>query len=480
MNRETSDVVQSGFWLYISQLSYTIGGFIYWYLISLISGAHTVGIVSSILGASNIVTSIRSLGTNTSTQKFLGQYIKQKKTDIFSSYLWTTITYNLASSLLAAIIIVAAAFYGLKIPGFEEEMIVFVSLLVFLNISLTFNSILRSLLETKFIAIGSIFQNIFRLTIGVFLVLLGLQWTGAAIGLLSGLIVTDIIFIVAIRRVLLKRNITVKPYFDLNKLYDLIKAGVVSWIPAMLLTVGQWLGLLVINADIGSRESGYYYIAYSIYNVVQMLPATYVMLMMPVLSGMGDGRKTTAWNITRISLALAGILYPLLVFYSSIPLSLIGEGYVEASFQLSILALSIIPMVMVASVQSLAYAYGLYREILYIGLGLNVPRLLLYFALIKNLGSDGIAIAYTIGSLFGLAAAFIVSRRIGFRWSIISLFLSLGVGLLVTMTLRILISEWMLSAAFSLMLSVILFVKLKLISIEELREVVSSVFLKKE
>ena len=70
-----------------------------------------------------------------------------------------------------------------------------------------------------------------------------------------------------------------------------MKAGVASWLPAMIAVLGQQLGVLTLFGVKGASETGLYYVSFAIVGVVTGIGGSVLGLMMPVLSGMEDGRK---------------------------------------------------------------------------------------------------------------------------------------------------------------------------------------------
>jgi len=97
-------------------------------------------------------------------------------------------------------------------------------------------------------------------------------------------------------------------------------------------------------------------------------------LMMPVLSGMVDGRKRACWRAIKVSLALVSPLAFVLAAYPEAPLSLLGREYVDAAPTLMLLASTIPATLISAGVSSLVYAYGMYTSVLILGLVGNCRR----------------------------------------------------------------------------------------------------------
>ena len=80
----------------------------------------------------------------------------------------------------------------------------------------------------------------------------------------------------------------------------------------------------------------------------------------------------------------------------------------------------------------LLHARGHYREVLYIGLAANIPRIILYFVLIPDLGNIGAAYAMVIGTVVQLPVTIIIAQklqiRIPYRNYVIITIIGYGIG----------------------------------------------------
>jgi len=93
-----------------------------------------------------------------------------------------------------------------------------------------------------------------------------------------------------------------------------------------------------------------------------------------------------------------------------------GKAYSDdGSFALEILMFSMLPIVLSLGVRTLVYAYGNYRQVLAIGLGLNLPRIVLYFTLIPVYGTTGAALSFTVGSVIGLVVSLFIAKKVGLK-----------------------------------------------------------------
>ena len=88
-----------------------------------------------------------------------------------------------------------------------------------------------------------------------------------------------------------------------------------------------------------------------------------------------------------------------LLFYSYDYLGIIGPEFSTAASVLSILMISL-PMVIISEiVYYFIYGKGDHKVVLYLGLGGNMPRIILYFVLPPLLGINGTATAWLTGSI---------------------------------------------------------------------------------
>ena len=168
--------------------------------------------------------------------------------------------------------------------------------------------------------------------------------------------------------------------------------------PAMIAVLGQQLGVLTLFGVKRASETGLYYVSFAIMGVVTGIGGSVLGLMMPVLSGMEDGRKRACWRAIKISLVLVTPLAFILVAYPEVPLGLLGKEYVDAGSMLILLALTIPATLIYTGVTSLVYAYGMYTTILILGLASNLSRIATYAPLSYLMGGVGIALSYALGA----------------------------------------------------------------------------------
>jgi O-antigen/teichoic acid export membrane protein len=194
---------------------------------------------------------------------------------------------------------------------------------------------------------------------------------------------------------------------------NILIAGMPSWIPALVTTIGAQIGTIVIFGTTGTSEAGTYYIAFSISQGIASISYSLLSTAFPVLSAMEDGRKRLTWRLIKISLIFSVPLSFVLIFYSEELLALLGQQYSKDALTLEILLFSTMPLGLMTGINILLYSYGNYRQVLYIGLASSVPRTVIYFILVPAFGGTGAAISFTIGSLIGFLVSILLAKRIG-------------------------------------------------------------------
>lgn len=83
------------------------------------------------------------------------------------------------------------------------------------------------------------------------------------------------------------------------------------------------------------------------------------------------------------------------------------------------------------SVNTLAYTYGNYRQVLEIGVALSIPRAVLYFVFVPFYGGLGAAFSFSIGTIAGLVISISVAHTLGLRifWKDLVLMLLISTSL---------------------------------------------------
>jgi len=470
-----SKVVSRGLWLYINQVVFSVLGFVYWFVISALAGSKAVGVASSVMGLASILSNAVNMGMPESIKRYIGKSLGERDERSLREFFWSAFSYMVFSLAGVSILVFILSLTGRTIYGLQPSMLIFVSILISLSFSAFFVGFLTACLETQYITYSSIISNLSRLCVGVTLVVLGLQWVGATLGLVIGSAANLMLLFYFSTKLISRYKVGFKPVPSLSATLELIRAGVVRWAPTFLLILGQWMGLLSIYEIHGEAASGHYYIAFAIYSVILSFPLTFISLMLPILSGMKNGRRRAILKVTRISLVLAGVLSPTLYYYSKIPLSLIGKDYEVAHRVLSLLSLNLIPMTLVSAVNIFAYASGLYLTVLMLGLATNLPRILLYPSLVSAQGSSGAALSYLFGTFLGLITSIAVSLKVDLKIPFLEVILVSFIGFSIFYIISILPIPWMIALILAMTLVMVTYIKLKLLTLNDVREIMVSI-----
>ncbi len=470
--QEKSRIIRGGFWFYLSNVVVSVMGFIYWMIISVIAGPSVLGYTSAIVSLSFLLNGIASLGVNYGLQRFLGLSYGSKNIVALKKYFWSTFYVSIVIYGIASIALFISGATGHLLPGFTSEMTILASIMVFLGVNIVFQSFYIGIVKTHILTLVNLIGNSIRLFLGILLVYLGFSWIGATLGYIATLLVSVVIGLAYVVYLLGR-----PAGFSVSCVKDVYVAGLASWIPFVIMIVGQWFGVLSVYGYTGVVETGVYYISFTIANFVIFIGASMVQLLLPVLSGMVDGRKRLASWVMKMSIVLVSPLSMFLVFYPETILGLLGEKYVSGASLLSILALSGIPVVATLAINNLVYAYGMYGRVLGIGLAQNIPRLILYLLLTPVYGGYGTAIAYTIGSFTGLVFAVITSYSIGFRTNLKSLAKAIILPTVLASGLYLLGVPWYFALVAIIVVAVIGYPKLGVVTRSDVRELVKAFYL---
>ena len=462
-------IVRSGLYLYLSSLVNNVSGFLYWTVILAIGGSEILGYTSAVVGLASLITGILSFGIDIGVRRFLGETLGLGRIGDLRVYFWTTVYFLLAVYCTASIVVYVLGSIGLVFGEYKPEMLKLASVMVLLGIAAPFTSLIVTYLKTEFILLASIIGNTVKFALGVNLVLLGFDWVGATVGYTMVSIVH-----LAIGLTYTLKSIGFTYRFNIDYLTKVLKAGIASWTPGVIVLVGQWLSVLTVFGCSGAYETGQYYIAFTISGLILMVSSSMNGLLLPVLSGMSYGRERLCLRVLKLGLAVTVPLALILVAYPWLPSILLREF--NAEHVLRVLALSTIPLALTGPITNLVYAYGDYTQVLKIGLAQNIPRIILYTTITPLLGALGSAIAYLTGSITGLLQASHTARKIGFTidwWSIVKTVVTpLAIVLFLTLTPWI---PWPIGVATIIAVSTIVNVKTKLISRSDVREIVESI-----
>ena len=183
-------------------------------------------------------------------------------------------------------------------------------------------------------------------------------------------------------------------------------------VPKAIAVIGSRLGTIVVFGIEGASQAGFYFIAFAIYSAIAALPDSLFSASFPILSAMDDPRKRFVWRMIRICLIIILPISSAAIAYSYEIMSLFGHDYVQGSVSLKIMLISILTFVFNTAIGTLAYSYGSYRQVLVIGLGSSLSRIVCYFIFVPLYGITGAAVSFAVGSIIGFGPSVGVAKKI--------------------------------------------------------------------
>lgn len=392
-----------------------VSGYFFWLIMSKITSPEIIGTSSAVVSLALIFTAIGTLGIPNGIQRFLGKSFSESQSG------------NVRIFVHASLLIVSASIFACTMAMLIAHDWIFASFNLDFNLTLVaillsgssiistlFRAIIIASLKTKILSIVMIIASTAKLLLAIVLVLFGTGVIGLTIGYTFYQVLSSIFLTFTIVAILKQHkdsaNVSLK-----QSTREIVAASMASWIPALITTISMQLGTVVVFGVNGANEGGIYFIAFSVLSAVTGVMYSLFTISYPVLSGMVDGRKRFAWRVTKLSLLISLPFSSTLIFYSTDIMRLLGSAYVNGAPSLEILLLSVLPLAVLTGVNTLVYSYGMYKQVLIIGLASSIPRTILYFALVPIYGSEGAAASFTIGSVVGLAAVAIIAKRVGMR-----------------------------------------------------------------
>jgi O-antigen/teichoic acid export membrane protein len=402
-------------YIYIQVIVTAISAYVFWLIISQLTSSEVIGTLSAIISITEILTSFAAVGIPDSIQRFLGKSFSEGKTEDSKIYV-TAALFIISIGVIASslFILIGGSFF--ELIEIDSNLQLVLILIIGSNaIQTLLNSIVISSLKTRMLALINIISSISKIVLSIIVVLLG----SGAIGLaMTYLLVDNVlssimlgVIIITLLKPVPKKIFKPKISFT-NATKDILIGGLATWIPILVTTIGYQLGTIILFGSKGSSDTGVYFLTLNIVNGILLSSNSLFVIALPALSSMQDGRKRLAWQTIRWSSLISMPLSSALVFYSQDIMQLFGASYARGELSLQILLLSVLPTIVANGVANLVYSYGNYKQSLAIDFAMNIPRTVLYFALIPVYGIFGGATSFSIGSLVALIVSMLIVSKI--------------------------------------------------------------------
>lgn len=408
-----SKVVRSGFWSYTGSLLSSFLAFLFWIVASSYVLPSVIGSVAVIMALLNILMVLFSFGLPMGLRRFIGLGKGKNDYSLVSSYFLTTLLFLILINIPLMIFLFFSSISGMSFLNLTPFQLLFVAILLILNFwTPLFTSLFDSLLRTEISVLATLVGSTVRLLLVVGLLSMGFDFIGVILAYAFGSVGGIVLLFFAVK-IVRRKDVTIR--IKSNYLLEVGMAGMPNWIPGTLSILGQTIGVLSIYSVMSSNETGLYQMAFAIASVIYVLSITVQNLLLPVLSGMTEGRKRAITRAIRLSLALAAPLALVLALYPSLIISFLGPDYAPTSTLLTILVLGAAISPISSGYISYIYAIGAYTHVAIIGVVTTVGRITLYALFIPTLGAIGVAIAYVLGEAIMMAAIIPSANKIGYQ-----------------------------------------------------------------
>ncbi len=456
-------------YIYIENIVGIFSGYLLWLFLSKIATSEVIGTSSTAVSLAAIFTTIVTIGIPSGIPRFLAKSFSQHQLEDAKVLVKASILL-VSSGILVCTTVILIARDWIFDDSINFTLIILSILLMGSSATVfLFRSVVIASLDTKILPIIMVVSSAVKVVLAVILILIGLGVVGIMIGYISSQIVASIFFVFSIVTILKSSNNKFTISFS-DSYKRILSASFPSWIPDLITVIGTQLGIVTLFGLKGASETGIYFIAFSLFSGIAAITSSLFSIGYPALSVMHDGRKRFAWRLTKMSLVISLPLSSSIIFYSKDILGLLGRDYVEGSTSLEILLLSVLPIILIFGIKTLAYSYGNYRQVLEIGLASSIPRVALYFVLIGVAGATGAAISYSVGSIIGLAGSIIVAKKIGLLLFWRDLALILIIPTVLAFILDHFQVNYIMGIFATLIISYILFVKLQILSKSDTRD----------
>ena len=401
--------------IYIQVVVSAISAYVFWLIMTQLTTSVVIGTLSTLVSIVEILTSFAGIGIPGSIQRFLGKRFSERRLEDAKIYVVTSLFFTSIGIIVSCLFIVVGGhfFELIKIDSTLQFILIFV--IISKSIQLLLSSVVISTLKTRVLAVVNTISSTTKIAISTIMVLIGAGITGLAFSylLFDSLLSSVLLGIVIMKYMKPVSKEKIGPrvsYIHASK--DILTGGVTNWIPTLVTNIGLQLGTIVLFGSKGANDAAVYFLAISIVNGILFSTTAIFAIALPALSSMQDARKRLAWQTIRWSFLISIPLSSSLVFFSVDVMRLFGENYVKGEFPLQILLLSILPIILADGIANLTFSYGNYKQSLAIHLAMNIPRIVLYFALIPNYGIIGGAVSFVIGSILALIVTIIIISKI--------------------------------------------------------------------
>jgi O-antigen/teichoic acid export membrane protein len=472
VNFKKYGIGQGAAYIYIETIIGLLSSYVLWFILSRIATPEAIGVSSTVLSFSSIFAGIATIGVPYGISHFLGKSLSEQRLEKSKMFIKTSI-FIVAAGIFGVSAIIYVIWEWINVYLDLSLIILAILLIATSSMAALFRSIVIATQDTRRLPLITLVSSVTRTIIAIVLVLTMMPGLGITIGYFSYQAVSCFLLAFIVLTVFAPFGKISFPKFG-DSFKSLIAASIPSWIPALITTIGSGdLGIVLVFGSKGASQAGSYFLAYAIFSAVAAISYSLFTVAFPLLSGMADGRKRLTWNLIKMSLIISLPLSFSIIFYSYNITLLFGTAYTSASFSLEVLLLSLLPNCILIGVTTLAYSYGNFRQVLFLGLAAAVPRVILYFTLVGSYGATGVAISYSVGSVIAFIASLYVAKKIGLIMSWRDILTMMMIPLGVSLCFVYLGINYISAIIATIGVSYIVFIKLHILKRDEVENTLS-------
>ena len=412
--------------VFVGDFIYLISSYIFLITISNLSNAEILGTYGLIISLVAILRILSNFDIDVGIKKNFGRYVAENKLQEIKHLSTSSIIFSVLCSIIILIITLNPIINLQMVFGIGDEFIfIIAAILIGNSIQSLIRSSLTSYLKSKPVMIATISGGIIRFPIlALFYYFSTISESSIIISYTSYFIFISSFLIISF--FILFKKIPGKwiTNFSLDvKL--LLKDSLPRWIPGIIDTMGSRLSVLLVFSTTGGTETGYFYIPFAIMTAIFLLSNSITQISFPVLSGLSNTIQQKEFLEKSMKIAFLFTMPVTIIFfvYSDIVLGIFGSEYLASKEILSILLISIPFIIFNETIYYWMYAKGEFKNVLFLGLSSNIPRMVLYFYLIPQEGGFGASIAYLIGTIVQFGFTIILLKKNHLNLSYNKLFL---------------------------------------------------------
>lgn len=386
---------RNSFYILLTLVSGAVFGFIFWIIAAKIYSQQEVGINTALISAVSLIAVISFLGLDQSIIRFFPD--KHKFTILYTS----SVVIMISTILFGIIFILGVDLWSPELALIKNNLIAFfISLVAFSLTTPTANAFI-ALRKSKYYLYQNLLMNLrvilvlipFLGTLGIFL--------SFGISSLLAIIFSYILLLKIIERKDKEKFLK----FDRRFLRESFHFSAGNYFFMLFVTIPIYLlPILVLNA-LGSGQTAYYYISYTIASFLFMVSAAFS----TSLFVEGSHGESLRKNAIKSLLAIFSILVPLSLFifvFGGYILGLFGKDYVNGLDLLRVMVISSFFYSICQVYFSIEKVQNNIRDLIIISLFIFILLLGLSYYFMFNFGILGVGyawiISYFIGSVFVL------------------------------------------------------------------------------